>query len=77
MQSVTDSEALRKAFEEVQPEIVKLSLRVQQSRPLYEGFKGIQDGPEWAGLSPARRRIVETEVRDFVLGGVALEVSHS
>jgi oligopeptidase A len=36
---VRDSEALRKAVEEVQPENVKLRMRLAQSRPLYEGFK--------------------------------------
>ena len=39
MQAVKDSEALRKAVEEVQPLQVKFSLRLSQSRPLYEGFR--------------------------------------
>ncbi len=69
-----DSEELRKAVEEVQPLKVKFGLRLAQSRPLYEGFKALRDGPAWDSLSEARRRIVEGELRDFVLGGVALEV---
>ncbi len=43
-------------------------------RPLYEAFKALRDGPTWSGLSTAQQRIVENELRDFVLGGVALEV---
>ena len=39
MQAVKDSEALRKAVEEVQPLQVKFGLRLSQSRPLYEGFR--------------------------------------
>lgn len=73
LKAVKDSEALRKAVEEVQPERVKLSLRLSQSRPLYEAFKAIKDGPLWKNLSEAQRRIVDGELRDFVLGGVALE----
>ena len=73
LKAVKDSEALRKAVEEVQPERVKLSLRLSQSRPLYEAFKAIKDGPAWETLSEAQKRIVDGELRDFVLGGVALE----
>jgi len=73
LKGVKDSEALRKAVEEVQPENVKLGLRLSQSKPLYEGFKGLKEGPAWAGLSEGQRRVVDHELRDFVLGGVALE----
>lgn len=76
-QAVRDSEDLRAAVEEVQPEKVKLSLRLSQSRPLYEAFKAIRDSEGWAALSEAQHRIVEGELRDFVLGGVALEVRGS
>lgn len=62
-------------MDEVQPERVKLSLRLSQSKPLYEAFKGIKDGDLWGQLSEAQQRIVDGELRDFVLGGVALEVS--
>ena len=74
LKAVRDSEDLRAAVEEVQPEKVKLSLRLSQSRPLYEAFKAIREGDGWAALSEAQQRIVEGELRDFVLGGVALEV---
>jgi len=73
LKGVKDSDGLRKAVEEIQPENVKLSLRLAQSKPLYEAFKSLKDGPEWAKLSAAQKRIVENELRDFVLGGVALE----
>ena len=50
--------------------------RLSQSRPLYEAFKSLKEGAQWDSLPEARRRIVEHELRDFVLGGVALEVTH-
>jgi hypothetical protein len=74
LQAVKDSEGLRRAVEEVQPERVKLSLRISQSKPLYDAFRGIRDGPSWSNLTEAQQRLVEGELRDFVLGGVALEV---
>ena len=59
---------------QVQPERVKLTQRLSQSRPLYEAFKQIKDGDSWHSLSEAQQRIIDGELRDFVLGGVALEV---
>jgi Neurolysin/Thimet oligopeptidase, N-terminal domain len=73
-QGVKDSEPLRKAVEEVQPERVALALRLSQSRPIYQAFKGIREGGLWDGLSEAQQRVVEEQLRDFVLGGVALDV---
>ncbi|KAK2078776.1 hypothetical protein QBZ16_003616 [Prototheca wickerhamii] len=73
LKAVKDSEELRKAVEEVQPEKVALSLRLSQSRPLYEAFQKLRASPDWASWSEARRRAVELELRDFALGGVALE----
>lgn len=75
LKAVKDSEPLRTAVDEVQPERVKLSLRLSQSKPLYEAFKGIKEGDLWGQLSEAQQRIVDGELRDFVLGGVALEGS--
>lgn len=73
LNATRNSPELRAAVEEVQPERVKLSLRLSQSAPLYAAFKTLREGPEWGELSEAQRRIVEAELRDFVLGGVALE----
>lgn len=53
---------------------VAVQVAVHPRRPLYEAFKALRDGPTWSGLNPAQQRIVENELRDFVLGGVALEV---
>lgn len=53
---------------------MKLTQRLSQSRPLYEAFKQIKEGDSWNTLSEAQQRIIDGELRDFVLGGVALEV---
>lgn len=73
LKGVKDSEALRAAVEEVQPENVKLGLRLSQSKPLYEAYKQLKEGPEWPNLTPAQQRIVDSELRDFILGGISLE----
>jgi oligopeptidase A len=72
LKAVKDTKELRDAVEEVQPERVKLSLRLGQSRALYEGFKALKDN-SWGELNDAQRRIVDEQLRDFVHGGVALE----
>src|SRR3954467_6018460 len=56
--SVRNAPELRAAEEEVQPEFVGAALRLGQSRRLYDGFVALRDGPAWAALSPARKRIV-------------------
>lgn len=73
LQGVKDSDALRAAVEEVQPDNVALGLRLSQSKPLYQAFKALKEGPAWEKLNEAQRRVVDIELRDFVLGGVALE----
>eukprot|EP00899_Mesostigma_viride_P011212 jgi/Mesvir1/20091/Mv13335-RA.1 len=73
LKAVKDTEALRKAVEEVQPEKVAFTLRMAQSKPIYEAFKAIRNSDKWATLSEAQQRIVEAELRDGLLGGVALE----
>ncbi|KAJ6336576.1 hypothetical protein OIU76_006453 [Salix suchowensis] len=71
--AVKDSPELRAAIEEVQPEKVKFQLRLGQSKPIYNAFKAIQDSPQWSSLSGAQKRIVESQIKEAVLNGVALD----
>ncbi|KAH1082562.1 hypothetical protein J1N35_022323 [Gossypium stocksii] len=73
LKAVKDTFELRAAIEEVQPEKVKFQLRVGQSKPIYNAFKAIQESPDWKSLSEARKRIVETQIKEAVLNGVSLE----
>ncbi|KAK8270993.1 hypothetical protein V6Z11_D11G233200, partial [Gossypium hirsutum] len=73
LKAVKDTAELRAAVEEVQPEEVKFQLRVGQSKPIYNAFKAIQESPDWKSLSEARKRIVETQIKEAVLNGVSLE----
>ncbi len=49
---VLNSPELRKAHEEVLPEVVTFSLRVGQSEPVYRALKGLKEGPAWCQLCP-------------------------
>ena len=70
MLSVMNDEAWRKVQEDFQGRIVEFSLRVGQSKRLYEIAKSLLAD---AGLSPERRRILEKMVEGAELAGVALE----
>ena len=73
LKSVADTDALREAVDTVQPERVAFSLRLSQSRPLFDAFTALKNGPAWGSLTQAQQRLIELELRDFKLGGVALE----
>eukprot|EP00475_Leptophrys_vorax_P011584 TRINITY_DN18149_c0_g1_i3.p1 TRINITY_DN18149_c0_g1~~TRINITY_DN18149_c0_g1_i3.p1 ORF type:complete len:827 (+),score=48.43 TRINITY_DN18149_c0_g1_i3:34-2514(+) len=74
LNAVKSSDDLRAAYEEVQPEVVALSLRLGQSRPLYDAFVAIRNNEAlWASLNVAQKRIVESELTSAKTSGVALE----
>lgn len=75
LKAVKDTPELRVAIEEVQPEKVKFQLRLGQSKPIYNAFKAIKESPDWQSLSEACKRIVEAQIKEAVLNGVALEDS--
>ncbi|XP_010518957.2 PREDICTED: probable cytosolic oligopeptidase A [Tarenaya hassleriana] len=73
LKAVKDTPELRTAIEDVQPEKVKFQLRLGQSKPIYNAFKDIRESPDWQSLSGARKRIVEAQIKEAVLNGIALE----
>ncbi|MFA9495583.1 MAG: M3 family metallopeptidase [Candidatus Bathyarchaeota archaeon] len=71
--NVKNTEDLRKAHEAMLPKVVEFSLRMGQSKPIYEGLVEIKDGTEWGGLDDAQRRAIELKIRDAKHAGVGLE----
>lgn len=69
---VKNSPELRKAHEEVLPEVVSFSLRVSQSEPVYRALKQLKEGVAWSTLSEAQRRIVDQKILDAELSGIGL-----
>ncbi|HEY7699937.1 MAG TPA: M3 family peptidase, partial [Vicinamibacteria bacterium] len=73
LMSVRDCPPLREAYDQVEPEVVKLLTRVGQSRPIYQGLIALRDGASGKTLDPARRRILDKLIQEAELSGVALE----
>ncbi len=73
LMGVQNSDALRTAQETVQPEVVVFSMRLGQSKPIYQALKALRDGTDWAALDATQQRIVTSLVRDAELSGVGLE----
>ena len=71
--SVKNSDDLREAHETVLQDVVAFGLRVQQSRPIYEGLVAIRDGEEWTKLDEAQKRCIELKIRSAEHAGVGLE----
>ncbi|MEK7412701.1 MAG: M3 family metallopeptidase [Planctomycetota bacterium] len=65
---VRNSELLRTAHQEVQAEVVAISMQIAQSRPMYQALKRL--APSVSGVE---RRVVDASIRDAELSGVALE----
>ena len=71
MLGVMNSEAWRKVEADWQPKIVAFSLRVSQSRRLYEIAKAVRN--RQPSTAAVRRRILEKMVQSAELAGVGLE----
>jgi oligopeptidase A len=70
---VQNSDDLRKAHEEVLRDVVSFGLKVQQSSTIYSGLKALRDGPGWAELDEAQRRVVDLKLLAAVHAGVGLK----
>lgn len=73
LMAVRNSPELRAAHEKVQPRVVQMNLRVKQSRPIYDALVILSKSEDWKRLSEARKRIVESLIRQRELAGVSLE----
>jgi len=69
LNNVKNSEALREAHESCQPEVVKVSMELQQSRAVYDALSDLDS----ASLSEPQQRIVSAALRGMQLSGVDLE----
>jgi oligopeptidase A len=67
-----DSPELREVYNENLPKITVYYAELGQNEALFAKFKALKASPAYAALSPARKTIVENELRDFRLGGAEL-----
>ena len=72
LNSVMDTPALRAVYNETQPKITEFWTALGQNEALFDKYKAMRASPEFANLTPARKKIVEDALRDFRLGGAEL-----
>ncbi|TSA11743.1 MAG: M3 family peptidase [Betaproteobacteria bacterium] len=72
LHGVLDSPELRAAYNANQPRIVQFYTELGQNLELFDKYKALRTSSEFAALSPAQRRIVDNEIRDFRLSGAEL-----
>jgi oligopeptidase A len=72
LNAVMNSPELREVYNATLPKITQYYAELGQNLALFEKFKALHNSPEFAGLSAARKKIIENELRDFRLGGAEL-----
>jgi oligopeptidase A len=75
LHAVKDSDALRAVHAEAEQLLSEHATELGQNRELYAAAKAVAEQPEFAHLPRAARTLVEHDLRDFHLSGVALEES--
>ena len=72
LNSVLNSPELREAYNDNLPKITQYYAELSQNQHLFEKFKQLKGSREYMLLTPAQKKIVENELRDFKLGGAEL-----
>lgn len=71
LMGVQNSDELRKVFEKVQPEIVKFSLRMEQSPQIFKALKQMQQNQN--DLNYAKKRALMLRIRNAEHAGIGLD----
>jgi len=72
LHGVLDVPQWREAYNAMLPEVTRFYSELGQDLRLFDKFRGITAGPDFARLPAVRRRIAECEIRDFRLAGAEL-----
>ncbi len=72
LHSVNDIPEWREAYNRMLPDVSRFYAELGHNLKLFAKYKALRDGAEYPTLSPARRRIIDNEVRDFRLSGAEL-----
>ena len=72
LNSVANSEELRKAYTESVALLTDYSTEFSQNEALYKAYQQLADSDEFAQLTQAQQQTINNALRDFRLGGVAL-----
>ncbi|MCL2161306.1 MAG: M3 family metallopeptidase [Betaproteobacteria bacterium] len=72
LHGVLDIAPWREAYNAMLPEVAGFYAELGQNIALFQKYKALAAGPEYATLNPVRRRIIDREIRDFRLSGAEL-----
>jgi len=72
LNAVLDTPALRAQYNANLPKLTQFWTELAQNEALYGKYKAIASRDDFARMVPARRRVIENELRDFRLGGAEL-----
>jgi oligopeptidase A len=74
MNAVVDSPTLRDQYNANLPKLTAFWTELSQDERLYARYKALAARPDFAAWPPARRKVIDNELRDFRLGGAELDV---
>lgn len=72
LNAVLNSPALREAYNSNLPRLTAFYTGLGQNEALFNRFKALRNSPAFGQLTAARQRIIDNELRDFVLSGAEL-----
>jgi Zn-dependent oligopeptidase len=72
LNAVVNTPALRDAYNAALPKVTQFFTEQGQDQRLHARFKALKASGAYAALTPARKRLIDNELRDFRLGGAEL-----
>lgn len=72
LNAVMNNDALREAYNRCLPKLSDYSTEIAQDERIYRAYKAVAQGPQFATLNQAQRKLLENALRDFRLGGAEL-----
>jgi oligopeptidase A len=72
LNAVMDTPDLREQYNANLPKLTSFWTELSQNAALYARYKELAANPDFSTWTPARRRVIENELRDFRLGGAEL-----
>lgn len=76
LMGVRNSDDLRKAHDEIQPQVIEVYQKIGQSQPLYKAMKALKErNSVWKFLDDTQKRIITSSIRQMESSGVGLDSS--
>jgi oligopeptidase A len=73
LNAVMNNATLREIYNANLPRVTQFFTELSQNEQLYARYRRLRDSSSFARLTPAQRKVIENELRDFRLGGAELQ----